>query len=104
MRDRVEIVREVFGTLYGKLSRSWPNRTICEVLRECYWSTEDETLRLKIVEAMEMGIKMSDKLRAYSGSSAWEHEMFEPNPFWTEKQAARKEQAFEEAKRKLGIE
>lgn len=104
MRDRVEMVTEIFGTLYAKLSRSWPRRTICEVLRECYWSTEDEALRLKIVEAMEMGIKMSDKLRDYAGSSEWEHEMFAPNPFWTEIRDARKKQAFEEAKRRLGLE
>jgi hypothetical protein len=53
---------------------------------------------------MEMGIKMSDKLRDYAGSSEWEHEMFAPNPFWTEIRDARKKQAFEEAKRRLGLE
>lgn len=104
MLTNSEIVSEAFGHLYGKLSRSWDRRTICEVLREIYWYTEDKEIRDRIEEAIVMAMKMSDRLSSYAGSSIWETEMTVPNPFWKEKTAARKAQALAEAKKRLNIE
>jgi hypothetical protein len=47
-------------------------RTICEVLRELYWCTEDETVREKAMEASGMAKRMDAKLREYK--EAWDAE------------------------------
>ncbi len=41
-------------------------RSICEVLREIYWGTEDEDTRLKAIEASMMAKKMARKLIEYN--------------------------------------
>ncbi len=41
-------------------------RSICEVLREIYWDTEDSDVRLKVVEASMMAKKMARKLIEYN--------------------------------------
>jgi hypothetical protein len=41
-------------------------RSICEVLREIYWETEDEVVRLKAIEASMMAKKMARKLIEYN--------------------------------------
>lgn len=45
-------------------------RTICEVLREIYWCTEDENVRKKAEEASGMAKRMDAKLREYK--EAWD--------------------------------
>ncbi len=44
---------------------SYHMRTICEVLREIYWCTDDEVVRTKILEASSMAKRMDAKLREY---------------------------------------
>lgn len=44
---------------------SYPFRTLCEVLREIYWHTEDAVVREKVREATIMAKKMDAKLREY---------------------------------------
>ncbi len=44
---------------------SYPFRTVCEVLREIYWHTDDPVVREKILEATIMAKKMDAKLREY---------------------------------------
>jgi hypothetical protein len=41
-------------------------RTVCEVLREIYWATEDEELRTKVIEAERMTKRMDAKLREHN--------------------------------------
>lgn len=56
---------------------SYPFRTVCEVLREIYWYTDDETIRKKVQEATVMAKKMDAKLREYKED--WDKEnMWEP--------------------------
>ncbi|MCI0558386.1 MAG: hypothetical protein MN733_07810 [Nitrososphaera sp.] len=45
--------------------RSSTFRTICEVLREIYWATNDQEIRNKVVEATTMAKKMDKKLHEY---------------------------------------
>ena len=40
-------------------------RTICEVLREMYWETDNPNIRLKAIEASMMAKKMTRKLIEY---------------------------------------
>ena len=47
--------------------KGWKFRSICEVLREIYWETEDPTIREKVKEAMTMAKKMGGKLIEYKG-------------------------------------
>ena len=42
-----------------------PFRSICEVLREIYWETEDPDVRIKAIEASMMAKKMARKLIKY---------------------------------------
>ena len=51
-------------------------RTICEVLREIYWHTNDEVVREKIKEATLMAKKMDKKLHEYKYN--WDEGMWEP--------------------------
>ena len=54
------------GTAFEKnFVTSYPFRTVCEVLREIYWHTDDEVVREKIREATIMAKKMDAKLREY---------------------------------------
>ena len=41
-------------------------RTICEVLREIYWGTDDPDIRLKAIEASMMAKAMARKLIEYN--------------------------------------
>lgn len=49
----------------GEMLNSWPHRSICEVLREIYWATEDEAVQEKAVEAMMMAKRVVNKLIEY---------------------------------------
>ena len=46
-------IREQFVT-------AWPYRTICEVLREIYWATDDKEIRQKAIDATVMAKRMAD--------------------------------------------
>jgi hypothetical protein len=41
-------------------------RSVCEVLREIYWQTDDPDIRLKAIEASMMAKKMARKLIEYN--------------------------------------
>lgn len=75
-------------------------RTICEVLREIYWATEDEVVREKAIEAEAMAKRMDAKLREYKknwdrqGREECEWEMVE-NP---EEIEAERRKKYEEQK------
>lgn len=45
--------------------KGWKFRSICEVLREIYWATEDPVIREKVTEASKMAKKMGQKLLEY---------------------------------------
>ena len=47
-------------------------RTVCEVLREIYWHTDDPIVREKVLEATVMAKKMDIKLREYKAD--WDAE------------------------------
>jgi hypothetical protein len=49
-------------------------RTICEVLREIYWETNNPEVRKKVEEATAMAKKMNKKLRSYARD--WEKGFF----------------------------
>ncbi|KKL66198.1 hypothetical protein LCGC14_2147380 [marine sediment metagenome] len=50
---------------------SWPHRSICEVLREIYWATEDEEIRKKAVDATVLAKRIMNKLIEYHGEAKW---------------------------------
>ena len=50
-------------------------RTICEVLREIYWATEDPEIRKKSKEATAMAKKMDKRLRHYRDKYEEEYEV-----------------------------
>ena len=52
-----------------------PMRTVCEVLREIFWHTDDPVIRAKVLEAIGMAKKMDKKLRGYS--EYYDDEMWE---------------------------
>lgn len=58
------------NTLIGKEGGGFDKRTICEVLREIYWSTIDQSIREKTIDAMTMAKNMDAKLRTYK--SDWD--------------------------------
>lgn len=97
----LKMLKAVHGELYDDLVREWSMRTICEVLREIYWSTRDETIRDKVKEAMVMAKSMDRKLTEYFNEAHTDSEkrydegMWKPNPF---KDLKREEQALREAK------
>ena len=51
-------------------------RTICEVLREIYWETDNKEVRLKAIEASAMAKRMSRKIsqNQYELSEALDYE------------------------------
>lgn len=51
-------------------------RTICEVLREIYWQSDDTVVKEKCMEATVMAKKMDAKLREYKDD--WDADMWEP--------------------------
>jgi len=48
-------------------------RTVCEVLREIYWHTEDSVVKDKCLEAERMAKKMDAKLREYKAD--WDKDL-----------------------------
>jgi hypothetical protein len=56
----------------GSFEKHWVTansmRTICEVLREIYWQTEDPIVREKVMEAERMAKSMNRKLEEYNQS------------------------------------
>jgi hypothetical protein len=100
-----KILSAVHGELFDDLVRVYPIRTICEVLREIYWSTKDPEIREKVKEAMIMGKKMDRRLSEYynqaqrlSGdpvsADRYDEGLWKSNPYMGTK---RLEQALEEA-------
>jgi len=76
---------------------SYPFRTVCEVLREIYWHTDDEVIRRKVQEATVMAKKMDAKLREYKED--WDAEdMWEPLENELEIKVQRRKQYEEETK------
>lgn len=51
--------------------------TICEVLRQAYWMTEDPEIRIKLRIAVNMAKSMVQKLRAYKAD--WDKDGFWEN-------------------------
>jgi len=83
-----ERLKEAYGELYEDLIRVYSIRTICEVLREIYWSISDGEVRTKVIEALIMAKKMNNRLIEYYEQATGEshkskvHEgLFQPNPF-----------------------
>lgn len=96
-----QLLKKVHGELFDDLVRVYPMRTICEVLREIYWSTRDEEIREKVKEAMIMAKKMDIRLTEYFNAAnpegsddRYDEGLWEENPF---KDVKRREQALEEA-------
>jgi len=71
-------------------------RTICEVLREIYWATQDDNLRTKAVEAERMAKRMDAKLREYN--DVWDENEWEKID--SEEALARAKERFEAYGRK----
>lgn len=71
-------------------------RTICEVLREIYWHTEDPVIREKVTEAEVMAKKMSAKLHENAGL------VWEPNEDH-EKDAAQRREKYENENRRADV-
>lgn len=98
-KDEKSLLREVHGELFDDLVRVWGQRTICEVLREIYWSTKDESIREKVKEAMVMAKKMDIRLTEYyneahpDSEKRYDEGMWKYNPFLDTK---REEQALRE--------
>lgn len=61
---------------------SWPYRTICEVLREIYWATDDKEMRQKAIDATVMAKRMvdliaeNDLLQAHDGNDWYEFRQY----------------------------
>ena len=69
-----------YGNNYKKhYAAATDRRTICEVLREIFWQTEDHSIRDKVMEATTMAKKMDKKLREYARSTGrlWDEDMWE---------------------------
>jgi hypothetical protein len=60
--DRIKRKHDHSGRMFAK---SYPVRSICEVLREIYWETKDPEIRRKLDEATVMAKKISRKLVGY---------------------------------------
>jgi hypothetical protein len=54
-----------------------PEHTICEVLREIYWTTDDKNIRLKCRVATSMAKSMTEKLTEYK--EEWEKGFWDEN-------------------------
>lgn len=95
-----ELLKSVHGELFADLIRVYPIRTICEVLREIYWSTKDIEIRERVKEAMIMAKKMDIRLTEYwnianpESEERYDEDLWELNPYTDQK---RLEQALEEA-------
>jgi len=51
-------------------------RTVCEVLREIYWHTDDLVVKEKALEAIDMAKRMDIRLREYKADwdrTEWAH-------------------------------
>lgn len=61
-------------------SMEWmsPNNSICQVLREIYFSTEDAGVKLKCREATAMAKSMTKKLTEYKEN--WEEDFWDFHP------------------------
>lgn len=96
-----ELLQSVHGELFDDLVRVYSIRTICEVLREIYWSTRDDVIREKLKEAMVMAKKMDIRLTEYYNAAnpdsdeRYDKGLWKENPFLDTK---RREQALEEAR------
>jgi len=55
-----------------KFIRSSRFRSICEVIREAYWLTNDPEVRSRLVEASKMAKKMGNKLIEYKFDKKFE--------------------------------
>lgn len=99
LEEEQELLKAVHGELFDDLVRVYPIRTICEVLREIYWSTQDRRMREKIKEAMVMAKAMDRRLTEYyfaanpDSKKRYDEGLWEPNPYVNEK---RREQALKE--------
>lgn len=71
-------------------------RTICEVIREIYWATEDKQIREKAVEAIRMAKRMNNRLREYKRS--WDNGEWEENKGAIETEKLRRQKYEEEKK------
>jgi hypothetical protein len=55
-----------------------PNYTICQVLREIYYATDDPGIRINCRVATSMAKSMTRKLSEYK--KGWEADFWDPNP------------------------
>ena len=97
--DDKEILKEVYGELYNDLVRVYHLRTICEVLREIYWASEDENIKDKVKEAMGMAKKMNHRLAYYwrkenpDAKVGWDSNMWKENPFFSKERGKERREA-----------
>lgn len=83
--------------LTAGMANSYDMRTICEVLREIYWLTEDPEIREKLLEATIMAKKMDRKLiENYHRKWYRKEEFYEKNPDSKEKAKMRRALAHEQ--------
>ena len=63
-----------------KKEMSWisPKNTICQVLRDIYWKTDDPEIKLNCRIATTMAKRMTAKLTEYKED--WDKEFFGKNP------------------------
>lgn len=58
----------------GFMEREYPRNTVCQVLRETYWMTENPQVRMNIRISVAMCKAMVRKLREYNAE--WDKEGF----------------------------
>lgn len=87
--------------LTADMAKSYDMRTICEVLREIYWLTEDPEIREKLLEATVMAKKMDRKLIEYYHKKWYRKpEFYDKNPDSKEKAKMRRALAYEQRRDK----
>jgi hypothetical protein len=76
-------------------------RTICEVLRETFWHTDDPVVRDKLMEATEMAKKMDKRLREYAKDAGqiWDEDMWEAIDDYEERELERMRKCKEDYKK-----
>ena len=65
----------------ASMSRKAEVNTICSVLKDIYWKTNDKEIKLKCRIATSMAKSMSKRLRMYKDAAS-----YSTNEFWDEKE------------------
>jgi hypothetical protein len=92
---------EALEELTSEMAKSYDMRTICEVLREIYWTSRDPEVRNLVLEATIMAKKMDRKLIEYYHRKWYRKpEFYEANPNSKEKAKMRRARELQEASQK----